>query len=67
MSSNGRINRLSGSSPVIAEERINAGHVILMTSLDSCLSKSPPRYPNLPATYPTTTRANKVIITTTIF
>ena len=44
------MNRLSGSSPVIAEDKISAGQVMLMTSLDSCLSKSPPRYPNLPAT-----------------
>ena len=66
MSSSGRIYWRSGSSPVIADDRMSAGQVILMTSLDSWRSKSPPKYPSLPATKPTTTRANNVSITTII-
>lgn len=57
---------LSGNSPVIADERISAGHVKLITNLDSCLSKSPPKYPSLPAPYPTMTMTNNVIITVII-
>ena len=66
MANSGRISPLSGNSPVIAEERINAGHVILMTRLDNRLSNSPPIYPSLPATYPTMTMAKSVIITSNI-